>query len=662
MNSLKLLALGAAMALALGGCAGEDEKVCTDFCGAGAACVGNTCQAVLYCEPTCGTGEACQDGACVATLESACAGGCAADQTCVTGGGTAACVDVCGSNQLWNAATQQCELQIAMDHTRYFGGFSDTELTSGPAVTTQCLNCHSIDATQMAGSAHFKWLGATPLLAGHEAETAAVGKKNLINNFCVAVASNETRCTQCHAGYGDSAGAGTPGYDMAGLDRVDCLICHASLSTGYIKATANWGAADVTSTATGCSGCTTTQVCADEGAGPVCVEKSVQLPKALKAAAQSVGRPSRANCGWCHFNAGGGDNVKMGDMASSLRTPTMAVDVHMGSDGGDMTCVDCHVTAQHRIFGTGASVAVSEGRTQCTDCHGGAGDDVFAAVSTHTAAHLGKLACQTCHIPAFSRQLRTKMRWDWRLAGYKDCKFPVTAAEELLWGDIDANDDGVADALTCALPSASPSASWTGADGEHYEYDWRKGVFRKEDTVVPVYKYTDAKMAHLTTADGFTQVGSAADPVIINAPTATSATAGAKIAPFKEMAGTQPGMADGSFLIVPYLYPMNDATGTKVPGALWDGATLLAAGETVATLQPKWNTLLTAGARKGGQIGAADTLDTADWSWVETRMYMSINHEVAPKTSALGAAACNTCHGGSPALPICSMPGVNCTW
>jgi hypothetical protein len=637
------LTLGAvALLLALGGCTREDPKGCTDFCGTGAACVGSTCQAILTCEPACGTGEACQDGACVATLVSACTGGCGADQTCITGGGTAACVDVCGANQLWNAVTQQCELPVTRVHAWYFGSFADDALTSGPAVTAECLNCHAMDASQMAGSAHFKWLGATPLLAGHEGDTAAVGKKNLINNFCVAVASNETRCTQCHAGYGDGAGAGTPGYDQTGLDRVDCLICHGDLSSGYIKATASWGAADV-AVVTGCSpACTATQYCVNEGAGPVCVEKSVKLPKVLKAAAQGVARPTRANCGWCHFNAGGGDNVKMGDMASSLKAPTMTVDVHMGSDGGNMTCVDCHVTSAHRIFGTGASVAVSEGRTQCTDCHGGVDDTAFAAVDLHTTAHLGKLACQTCHIPTFSRQLRTKMRWDWKLAGYKDCKFPVTAAEELLWGNLDTNDDGIADALTCAAVSASPSATWTGADGKHYEYDWRKGVFRKEDDVSPVYVYTDAKMMHLTVTDAFAQAGTPADPVIINAPTATSATAGAKIAPFKEMAGTQPGMADGSFLIVPYLYPMN---------------------ETASSLQPKWNTLLTVGARKGGQIGAADTLDTAAWSWVETRMYMSINHEVAPKASALGSnSSCGTCHGASPTVPLCSMPGVDCTW
>src|SRR5512146_1832621 len=92
MNSKLGLALATALVLVIGGCSSKTEKVCSDFCGAGSACVGNTCQAILSCEPACGTGEACQDGACVATLDSACTGACAAGQICVTGGGSAACV------------------------------------------------------------------------------------------------------------------------------------------------------------------------------------------------------------------------------------------------------------------------------------------------------------------------------------------------------------------------------------------------------------------------------------------------------------------------------------------------------------------------------------------------------------------------------------------
>ncbi len=44
-----------------------------------------------------------------------------------------------------------------------------------------------------------------------------------------------------------------------------------------------------------------------------------------------VVRPERQNCGACHFNGGGGDGVKHGDLDTSLTKPNKALDVHMGS-------------------------------------------------------------------------------------------------------------------------------------------------------------------------------------------------------------------------------------------------------------------------------------------------------------------------------------------
>ncbi len=38
--------------------------------------------------------------------------------------------------------------------------------------------------------------------------------------------------------------------------------------------------------------------------------------------------PDRTNCGSCHFNGGGGNNVKHGDLDESLYNPTETTDVH----------------------------------------------------------------------------------------------------------------------------------------------------------------------------------------------------------------------------------------------------------------------------------------------------------------------------------------------
>lgn len=635
MNVTKHFALAAAaMMLVLAGCPSEDEKVCSDFCGEGAACVGGSCQAILFCEPDCGTGEACQDGSCVATLESACTGGCATGQICVTSGAAAACVDACGDGMAWNSTLESCELVTTEVHAAYFSAFGDTALANGPAVTAECIKCHEADAAQMAGAAHFKWVGPSTLVDGD----AAVGKKNNVNNFCIAVASNEKRCTQCHAGYGDDTNKAAYNYtgDLA-LARVDCLICHANLATsGYAKAAATWGGADVVSTATGCSpACTTTQVCVDEGAGPACVAKATQLPKALKAAAKSVGTPDRLNCGFCHFYAGGADNVKMGDLGSPLKAPTMALDVHMGSTttgGQGMVCVDCHVTVEHKIFGAGVSVGVDEGRTACTTCHDTAAT-AFTAITSHRASHLAAIACQTCHIPTFSRGRPTKMDWDWSTAGHKDWSTGATV--------YDMATDGVANVTLNT-------------------YDWMKGNFVWQPDVTPAYRWSDDKGSHMTILDAFTAAGTDVDPIVLAAPTATAATAGAKITPFKEMRATQAAMTNQAFVIVPHLFG---------PDGFWDAgdATLIpprpakiAATMTDAELQVVWNDVLADGAFKALQpTGLAAEVDLADgdWFWAKTRMYMNINHEVAPSTTAIGAAGCADCHSATPKLPFCEIYG-----
>ncbi|MBV5265262.1 hypothetical protein [Pinisolibacter aquiterrae] len=77
-------------------------------------------------------------------------------------------------------------------------------------------------------------------------------------------------------------------------------------------------------------------------------KEPIDLPKV----AQHVGLPGRENCGACHFNGGGGDGVKRGDLDSSLITPPRAVDVHMSVDGANFARTRCHVSDEHVIAGS----------------------------------------------------------------------------------------------------------------------------------------------------------------------------------------------------------------------------------------------------------------------------------------------------------------------
>ena len=129
--------------------------------------------------------------------------------------------------------------------------------------------------------------------------------------------------------------------------------------------------------------------------------------------AQNVGAPGRDNCISCHGYGGGGNNVKHGDIDSSMKNPDKNLDVHMGTDGQNFTCQSCHATEKHAISGN--AMVVSPGgksHISCTNCH-----DQEPHKETLLNKHIDTVACQTCHVPAFAKEMPTKLAWDWSSAG-----------------------------------------------------------------------------------------------------------------------------------------------------------------------------------------------------------------------------------------------------
>ena len=72
---------------------------------------------------------------------------------------------------------------------------------TGSQVTAACIGCHEGEANDFMKTVHWTWEGEAPYVANQAADTV-VGKMTTINNFCVAVSSNEGRCTHCHAKIG----------------------------------------------------------------------------------------------------------------------------------------------------------------------------------------------------------------------------------------------------------------------------------------------------------------------------------------------------------------------------------------------------------------------------------------------------------------------------
>lgn len=275
---------------------------------------------------------------------------------------------------------------------------------SGPEVTKACLSCHTEAASQVHRTKHWTWEFLNP------ASEQRLGKKNVINNFCISVPSNYAFCTSCHVGYGWKDND----FDFTSQENVDCLVCHDTTGS-YRKLPGLAGHP------------TYKDIENPPGSGRI--TKAPDLTRI----AQSIGKSSRDTCGACHFFGGGGDGVKHGDMDSSLAAPDREVDVHMDATGLDFTCGTCHKTSSHDVPGSrytpvakdtgGAHISGKDDRSSpatCQSCHGQTphkSGEHMAKLNDHTDV----VACQTCHIPAIARGgVATKVRWDWSTAGRMD--------------------------------------------------------------------------------------------------------------------------------------------------------------------------------------------------------------------------------------------------
>lgn len=348
-------------------------------------------------------------------------------------------------------------------HTQYIDGPFDTP----QEVTEVCLLCHGEVGDHVMATRHWNWEGEAFEMEGHG--EVRVGKKKLLNNFCIAVTSNEPRCTSCHIGYGWEDAS----FDFEDPTNIDCLVCHEQTGT-YKKI--------------------------PTGAGmPV---DTLDLVKV----AESVGMPTRRNCGVCHFDGGGGTGVKHGDLDDAMYEPDYELDVHMG--GLDFQCVDCHGGENHKIIGAShGSMAQGINHFRCDDCHGDEPHEK-SILNDHTAS----VACETCHITEIARGQATKVWWDWSKAG----------------------------------EDREPETDEYGKE----TYSKKKGEFTWKKNYKPDHFWYNGS------ADYYMQ-GDEIDPseiVQLNSLNGDIRDPEAKIFPFKVMRGKQPYDAKNNILIVPNLF------------------------------------------------------------------------------------------------------------
>ncbi|MBK9926836.1 MAG: tetrathionate reductase family octaheme c-type cytochrome [Anaerolineales bacterium] len=338
------------------------------------------------------------------------------------------------------------------------------DFKTGQDVTRACLECHENAATDLMKTTHWTWESKQFNVPWRDVPVT-IGKINQINNFCIGSQGNENKCMSCHAGYGWEEGKEV---EQSKPENVDCLACHAD--TGL------YGKGLFGNPADGVD---------------------------LLAAAKSVRAPTRENCGKCHFDGGGGNGVKHGDLDESLYFPDKSLDVHMGSDF-NMQCTDCHVTTNHQILGRmiadNYTIDPKE-QVSCQQCHVNQKHE-----DERINTHLDSVACQTCHIPAMALQDPTKTTWDWSQAGQE------------------------------------------GREDDHFTYLKIKGEFTYEKNFKPTYLWFNGNNEYRYI------LGDKIDPntvTYINKPAGDINDKNAKIFPFKLHIAKQPYDTVNNYLLQP---------------------------------------------------------------------------------------------------------------
>jgi octaheme c-type cytochrome (tetrathionate reductase family) len=448
-----------------------------------------------------------------------------------------------------------------VDHSEF--GMLKQEFSTASEVTEACLICHPDTGADIMKTTHWTWEYTTK-------DGQQLGKNNVINNYCVAISSNEPRCTSCHIGYGYK---NPDTFAQMDETKVDCLICHDQTGT-YKKFPAGAGEPTYTEKIF--------------PAGPGEPYGKLRKPVDLAAAAQSVGMPTRKNCGSCHFNGGGGANVKHGDLDVSMYDPNHAVDVHMAAEGANFTCQTCHTTKDHQIAGSRYEMDLhgTSDVKRCQTCHA-EHEHQFAALDKHQ----DRIACQTCHIPVYAKEEYVKTWWDWSTAG--DLK------------------DGTGD--------FEGRKVWTIKKDENGNKIFMspKGSFIWGKQLTPEYVWFNGDTKYITLDDSFDPN----DVVAINTLQGDVNDPNAVIFPTHMFGGYQPYDAVTNSLVVPNLFPTNPET------AFWKN----------------WDW---AKAIEGGQASVGREF-SGEYGWVETVMYWPLTHQVSPADEALTCTDCHTAEGGA---------------
>jgi hypothetical protein len=284
------------------------------------------------------------------------------------------------------------------------GGHAGITAYAGPST---CVACHEKEAQQMHGSVHYQQSGPTPNVLNIDGHA---GKSNgAFNSYCGTTATSRlATCAGCHVGYGQRP---TTNPNQEQLNNIDCLMCHqeqyartAAPPYEYVEALGEDGEPRQI------------RVPVEDENGFHYMPDEEKMAISPLEAARTVHATTRSTCLRCHAYASGSDGGKRGDLSSATASLPRESDVHLSPEGEDMACAACHDAGNHRVRGRGLDLRPNDvpERFTCEVCHGERPHgDYEPRQSNSRDVHAGRVACQSCHIPEFAKEVSTEVARDW---------------------------------------------------------------------------------------------------------------------------------------------------------------------------------------------------------------------------------------------------------
>ncbi len=454
------------------------------------------------------------------------------------------------------AVDNRAEEWTTTDHSKHAA--LKATFRDGQQITAACLSCHSEAGEQLQTAIHWTWIDPQ---SDPDSPRGKAGYS--LNNFCISANGMEDKsCNACHIGWNGKGSGKT--------SEINCLTCHGQKKFNFEEAFADLA------------------YFLEEG-DEDSAEFAREAAETISLAAQSVGRPTRRNCGGCHFTGGGGDGVKHGDLDTSLLSPGKSLDVHMSQEGQNFQCTRCHTTHQHQVAGRVYTTPAARDRKSllendlnprimCESCHSDRPHKSDAKANDHT----DRVACQSCHIPTMARGGNpTKMWWDWSKAGRTRDGEPYVEEDPEL---------------------------------QRHNYMSIKGEMKWAVDVAPEYFWYNGSVRSLKAND---TIRTDSPQVELSRPMGDPSDPDARIYPFKVHRGKQPYDTVHKTLLPPML---------SGPEGYW------------ATLD--WQVALKAGTE------ALNLPYSGEYDFVQTSYVYPTTHMVAPKGDAVSCGQCHTRENG----------------